>query len=111
MTITRERSLTALVVFNVLLQALDGAFTYAGVVHQGWAEGNPLVAHAMGALGPGTALALLKLEACACLLFVWTLRHRSRLAEPALVFTATVYAAMAVGPWSAALAPRYLAWS
>jgi len=107
-TITRERSLTALVFLNVLLQALDGAFTYAGVVHQGYGEGNPLVAFTMGALGPGAALALLKLEACACVLLVWTLRHRSRLAEPALVFTATVYAAMSIGPWSAALAPRYL---
>jgi hypothetical protein len=103
-TITRERGLAALVVLNVLLQVLDGVLTYAGVVRQGFPEGNPLVAWAMHALGPGAALSLLKLEACACLLLVWTLRHRSRLVRPALAATAVLYTGLSLGPWSAILA-------
>ena len=104
MTITRERGVAVLVAFNVLLQVLDGVLTYAGVVRQGLPEGNPLVAWAMAALGPGAALGLLKLEACACLLLVWALRHRSRLVEPALAATAAIYASLSLGPWSAMLA-------
>jgi hypothetical protein len=107
-SIARERAVGALVVVNIVLQMLDGMLTYAGVVHAGLPEGNPLVAYAMLALGPAPALGVLKLQACACLLVVWALRHRSRLAEPALVVSAVAYAVMSLGPWSAVLAPRYL---
>lgn len=105
---TEERGLAALVALNLILQVFDGVATYVGVHHAGFGEGNPLVAWAMNVFGTGPALWLFKLQACACLLLVWQLGTRSRLARPALVLTAALYAVWSVGPWSAALLPVYL---
>ena len=100
-----HRTLFALLVINLVLQALDGIATYVGIA-TGFGEGNPILATAMGAFGTGPALVLFKLEACACLLLLWTLR-RSWLAGPALLLSALLYATCAIGPWATALAWAY----
>lgn len=107
MTSREELAVSALVVLNLLLQVFDGVATYVGV-GLGFGEGNPLVHQAMTLVGPGPALWAFKLQASACILLVWMLRHRSRLAAPALALTAALYAAFSFGPWSAVLAPHYL---
>ncbi|HLK10199.1 MAG TPA: DUF5658 family protein [Candidatus Binatia bacterium] len=99
---SRERGLIALVLLNVALQVFDGVATYVGL-HVGLGEGNPVVAGAVARLGTGPALVLIKLEACACLLALWSLR-RSWLAGPALAASAALYAACSLGPWTLALA-------
>lgn len=108
MTRREERAVSALVVLNLLLQVFDGVATWAGV-GLGYGEGNPLVHQAMTLVGTGPALWAFKLQASACVLLVWMLRDRSRLAAPALAFTAALYAVCSFGPWSAVLAPHYLA--
>lgn len=105
---TEERGLAALVLLNLMFQVFDGVATYVGVSHVGFGEGNPVVAWAMQHLGTGPALWAFKLQACACVLLVWQLGTRSRLARPALALTAVVYALWSIGPWSAALLPVYL---
>jgi hypothetical protein len=58
---------------HVLLQVLDGIFTYAGVLLLGIGtdiEGNPLVRWAMVELGPGTALVIIKGLAIGALLLL-----------------------------------------
>ncbi len=107
MSDTSERALGALLAINLLLQILDGVATHAGV-SAGFPEGNPIVVRAAALLGLGPALLLLKLQACAWLCLVCTLRRRCALAAPALVVSATVYLAMSAGPWSEILAPIYL---
>ena len=97
-----ERGMCALVSLNLALQVFDGVATYVGV-HAGMAEGNPLLVWALERVGPGFALFAFKLQACACLLLLWHAR-RNRLAAPALVFSATVYALCSLAPWAAALA-------
>jgi hypothetical protein len=92
----------ALVAMNLVLQIFDGIATYIGV-HAGMAEGNPLLAWAVGQFGPASALCLFKLQACACLLLLWCVR-RHRLAAPALVLCAAVYVVCSLAPWAAALA-------
>src|SRR2546426_12515457 len=101
-----ERGMWALVCLNLALQAFDGIATYVGI-HAGMPEGNPLLAWALAQVGPGFALLLFKLQACACLLLLWRVR-RSRLAAPALVFSAAVYAACSLAPWAAAFATLHL---
>jgi Domain of unknown function (DUF5658) len=101
-----ERGIWALVCLNVALQVFDGIATYVGI-HAGMPEGNPLLAWALAQVGPGFALLLFKLQACACLVLLWHVR-RSRLAAPALVFSAAVYAACSLAPWTAALATLHL---
>ena len=97
-----ERGIFALVCLNLALQVFDGVATYIGV-HAGMAEGNPLLGWALAHVGPGFALLLFKLQACACLILLWHVR-RNRLAAPALVFSAAVYAVCSLAPWAAALA-------
>jgi uncharacterized membrane protein len=101
MSFTRERAVGALVLMNLVLQVFDGVATYVGL-HAGFSEGNPLLGWAFAHLGPASALCLFKLEACACVLILWRLRG-SRLAAPALVLSAAVYALCSFGPWTAAL--------
>src|SRR2546422_8910295 len=96
-----ERGIFALVCLNFALQVFDGVATYVGI-HAGLPEGNPLLAWALAHMGP-FALFLFKLQACACLLLLWHAR-RNRLAGPALVFSAAVYAVCSLAPWAAALA-------
>jgi hypothetical protein len=96
-----DRAALVLVVVNLALQLFDGVATYVGL-QAGFAEGNPLLAWALGWAGPAPALLVFKLEACACLLLVWHLR-RSRLALPALAVSAAVYAVCSLTPWTVAL--------
>ena len=98
----RERVILALVIVNLALQFFDGAATWAGL-HAGFAEGNPILVWAFAHLGPAMALCLFKLQACLCVLVLWHLRS-NRLAAPALVVSAAVYAACSLGPWTVALA-------
>jgi hypothetical protein len=97
-----ERALLALLVLNILLQVFDGLATYLGL-HAGFPEGNPIVAWGIEHLGPAAALALFKLEACACLVVLWWLGSRSTVAVPALAAAAAIYAIASVLPWSTAL--------
>lgn len=97
-----ERGMLALVCVNLALQVFDGFATYVGL-HAGMSEGNPLLAWALGQLGPASALFLFKLQACACLLLLWRIR-RHRLAAPALVLSAAVYVVCSLAPWAVALA-------
>lgn len=65
-------------VTHIILQILDGVFTYAGVMYLGIGaeiEGNALLKTLMYILGPGTALVLVKGSAISALLYV---RSRSR---------------------------------
>jgi len=106
-----ERTLFAMVAFNILLQVLDGVATYMGV-QVGYHEGNPLIAAGIAHLGAVPALVMFKAEACVCLLGIWHMR-RSRLALPALVVSAAAYVSCALAPWTFALAraqsPLYFA--
>jgi uncharacterized protein DUF5658 len=101
-----ERVVLALVCTNIVLQLIDAVATYVGV-HAGVAEGNPLLAWALGQLGPASALLLFKLQACACLFFLWHVRW-NRLAAPALALSAAVYAACSLVPWAATLATLHI---
>jgi len=103
-----ERGMLALVGVNLALQVFDGVATYVGL-HAGMAEGNPLLAWALGQLGPASALCLFKLQACACLLLLWCVR-RHRLAAPALVVSAAVYVVCSLAPWTVALATLHRAY-
>lgn len=101
-----ERGLFALLMLNVVLQVFDGVATYFGL-RLGFGEGNPVLVHAIAMVGPAAALILTKLYACGCLLGVWHVR-RARLALPAFVLIAAVYATCSLAPWSAALAQAHL---
>jgi len=79
-------------IFNLLLQLLDGVLTYQ-VVAAGVPEGNPLVAGAIVEWGALWGLVYWKTAACLLLVAIFGLRHRRRsLALRALTFTAAVYA-------------------
>jgi uncharacterized membrane protein len=101
-----ERGVSALLLVNLALQLFDGVATYVGL-HFGFNEGNPLLAWALGHVGPASALFLFKLQACACLLVLWRLRQ-NRLAVPALAMSAAIYVVCSVAPWTAALASAHL---
>jgi hypothetical protein len=103
-----ERGMLALVGVNLALQVFDGVATYVGL-HAGMAEGNPLLAWALGQLGPASALCLFKLQACACLLLLWCVR-RHRLVAPALVVSAAVYVVCSLAPWAVVLATLHRAY-
>ena len=76
-------------------QAADGLITYGAASLFGTeAEGNPIIAASMQALGIGPALVLAKLTSCAGgLLLYWRGVHA------ALAAVTAVYAAFAVIPW------------
>ena len=101
-----DRSLFALFLLNVGLQIFDGLATYQGL-RLGFEEGNPVLVQVIALVGPATALALTKLYACSCLLGVWRARQ-ARLALPAFVLIAAIYATCSLAPWSAALAQAQL---
>jgi hypothetical protein len=101
-----ERGVSVLLLLNLALQLFDGIATYVGI-QAGLAEGNPLLEWAFGHVGPGSALFLFKLQACACLLLLWRLR-RNRLAVPALVLSAMIYVVCSLAPWTAALATLHI---
>jgi len=106
MNASADRGLFALFLLNVALQLFDGIATYQGL-RLGFEEGNPVLVQVIALVGPAAALALTKLYACGCLLGVWHAR-RARLALPAFVLIATVYATCSLAPWSAALAQAQL---
>ena len=106
MNVRAERGLFALLMLNVALQVFDGLATYHGM-RFGFGEGNPVLVEIMALVGPAATLILTKLYACGCLLGVWRAR-RARLALPALVLIAVVYATCSLAPWSAALAQAQL---
>ena len=84
----------AIVVFFVV-QALDAALTYWGVVVYGRSiEANPLIANLMDSLGEGPALASAKVTAAGCgMILHLTGVHR-------IVAALTVfYLVAAIGPW------------
>lgn len=88
----------ALIVF-LLVQALDGALTYVGVVTFGLAaEGNPLIAWLMNALGHGAGVAAAKLVAG----LFGVLLHVSGV-HKAVAVLAGFYLVVAVAPWVAFL--------
>ena len=88
----------ALIVF-LLVQALDGALTYVGVVTFGLAaEGNPLIAWLMNALGHGAGVAAAKLVAG----LFGVLLHVSGV-HKAVAVLAGFYIVVAVAPWLAFL--------
>ena len=106
MSTPSDRGLFALLMLNVALQLFDGIATYQGL-HLGFEEGNPILVEVIALVGPAMALALTKLYACGCLLGVWHVR-RARLALPAFVLIAAIYATCSLAPWSAALAQAQL---
>lgn len=85
-----------LLLLNISLQLFDGVASYYGVRH--WGEANPLLGHAMMALGMGPALLLYKAKACGYLVLVRRLRDpQATLTIYALV--AVAYGTMSFVPW------------
>lgn len=81
----------------VLVQCLDGAFTYLGVRTWGLGtEGNPLVSSAVAAAGLGAGLAGTKLVAIG----FGMLLHLNRVHNVVALLTA-IYVAAAIVPWTA----------
>ena len=85
------------VICFLLVQGLDGAFTYLGVSTWGLAiEGNPLVSSAMSYAGWGAGLAGAKLVAVG----FGILLHLHRVHNLVALLTA-FYVAVAILPWTA----------
>ena len=86
----------ALVIGFMLVQCLDGVFTYIGIATFGpTIEANPLVGSAVALAGPGPGLAAAKLLAAACGMVLHLLRVHGLVA--ALTF---FYLAVAIVPWA-----------
>ena len=96
--------LKLLLLANALLQLLDGYVTMLGL-GRGFAEGNPVVRAAIGAVGPAGGIMLAKLAALGFLYFLYRRRHHP-LVEPGLAYVAVVYTLMAVLPWTMLLAAQ-----
>lgn len=83
----------------LLVQGLDGVFTYVGIAMWGRSiEANPLVSSAVALAGPGAGLVVTKLIAAACGIVL----HLRRVHTVIAVLTA-FYLAVAVLPWTAVL--------
>ena len=81
----------------LLVQFLDGGFTYLGVSFWGVGiEANPLVSSAVAAAGLGAGLAAAKLVAIGC----GILLHLRRVHNLVALLT-VVYVAAAILPWTA----------
>ena len=84
------------VVLFLVVQCLDGVFTYLGVRIWGPAiEANPIVSSAMAVAGPGTGLAAAKLVAIG----FGMLLHLRRIHGLVLLLTG-FYVAVALLPWA-----------
>lgn len=84
----------------VVIQALDGALSYVGVLQHGPAiEGNPLVAWYLVALGPAAGFAAAKLFAVTCGAVLYLTGRYAWVAILTLV-----YLVVAVVPWIGLLA-------
>jgi hypothetical protein len=80
----------------VLVQVLDGVFSYIGVSLHGPAiEGNPLVAWYLGAFGPAMGFTMAKLFAISCGAILYLTKHHHWVALLTLF-----YIVFAVGPWT-----------
>ncbi|MGH7927591.1 MAG: DUF5658 family protein [Candidatus Binatia bacterium] len=89
-------NLRVLLLFNLLLQALDGVLTHYSL-SLGAYEANPLVASAMEAWGVLWGLSYYKVLASLLLVLVYTLRRgREALATQGLTITASVYLCLQV---------------
>ncbi len=88
----------ALLLF-LLMQCLDGVFTYVGVMTLGpRIEANPLMVHVMGLLGPGAGLATTKVLASGLGIVLHV-----RQVHLTVLLLGAFYLAAAVGPWIAVL--------
>jgi hypothetical protein len=94
----RQSRFGDLVVIGFLIvQALDGTFTYLGVHIWGLhVEANPLISAAAAAIGPGAALTTAKLMAAAFGIAL----HLNRIHTVVFALT-TLYIALAILPWTA----------
>src|SRR4051812_11626608 len=85
------------VVGFLIVQALDGAFTYLGLTIWGpHVEANPLISAAVAAIGPAAALAVAKLTAAGFGIALH-LQHVHTL----VAALTTVYVVLAIVPWAA----------
>ena len=81
----------------LIVQGLDGVFTYIGIMVWGpGIEANPVVSSAVALAGPGAGLAVAKLIAAGC----GILLHLRRVHTVIALLTA-FYIAIAVVPWTA----------
>jgi len=86
----------AILLTFVLVQALDGAFTYLGIATFGAvAEANPVVAWTVSVLGLGAGIATAKTFAVVCAAALHA-NHRHRILGGLTV----LYLAAAVLPWT-----------
>ena len=86
----------AVLVF-IIVQCLDGAFTYLGVTFWGpGIEANPLVSSAVATAGLGAGLALAKLVAMGFGILLHLFRVHNLVA-----LLAAIYIAAAIIPWTA----------
>ena len=87
---------SALLAFNLLLQAFDGTASYF-LLSRGAEEANPLIEAAIQFWGLGLGLAFWKLFSCILLFLLFSIRvYREALTVGALSFTAAVYSYLAV---------------
>jgi hypothetical protein len=86
----------ALVIGFILVQCLDGIFTYVGIATFGPAiEANPLVSSAIAIAGPGAGLTAAKLLAASCGIVLHLLRVHGLVAA-----LTAFYVAVAIVPWA-----------
>src|SRR5215203_4476773 len=86
----------ALVIGFMVVQCLDGVFTYLGIARWGTSiEANPLVSSAVAMAGPGAGLAAAKLLAASCGIVLHLLRVHGLVAALTLF-----YLAVAIFPWA-----------
>ena len=85
-----------LVVGFLIVQCLDGVFTYVGIAMWGPSiEANPLISSAVAVAGPGIGLTAAKLIAASCGIFLHLLRVHAVVA-----FLTVFYLAVAIAPWA-----------
>jgi hypothetical protein len=86
----------ALVIGFMLVQCLDGVFTYIAIATFGPSiEANPIVSSAVAVAGPGAGLAAAKLVAATCGIVLHRLRVHGLVAALTLF-----YLAVAIVPWA-----------
>ena len=86
----------ALVIGFIVVQCLDGIFTYVGIATFGPAiEANPLVSSAIAIAGPGAGLTAAKLLAASCGIVLHLLRVHGLVAA-----LTAFYVAVALLPWA-----------
>lgn len=86
-----------LVIGFLIVQCLDGMFTYVGIATWGPSiEANPLISSAVAIAGPGPGLTAAKLVAAGCGMVLHLLRVHGVIA-----LLTVFYLAAAIVPWSA----------